>query len=85
MTVFFSKLVFSLTIPTKYRFTQIDSSTISGKLEFVHLYSDVTSVSSVFKSDKIIKKSDNFRIKYLSYSKSVIFLFFLFILGKHVN
>ena len=34
----------------------------------VHLYSDVTSVNSVFVSDKIVNNSDNFRIKCLSYS-----------------
>ena len=42
---------------------QIDSSTIDGNVEFVtlsvQLYSDVTSVNSVFVSDKIINNSDN--------------------------
>ena len=35
----------------------------------VQLYSDVTSVNSVFVSDQIINDSDSFRIKCLSYSK----------------
>ena len=47
---------------------QIDSSTIDGNVEFVHshiqLYSYVTSVNSVFASDKIINNSDNFKIKH---------------------
>ena len=43
----------------------------------VQLYSDVTSVNSVFPSDKIIHNSDNFRIKCLSYSKKSTILFFL--------
>ena len=45
----------------------------------VQLYSDVTSVSSVFVSYKImINNSDNFRIKCLSYSKIDAILFVLF-------
>ena len=57
----------------------------------VQLYSDVTSVSSVFVSDKIINNIDNFRIKCLSYKEinCVFFSFrfntFLSNLGKHVN
>ena len=54
------------------RHTQIDSSTINGNVEFVHLvqlYFHVTSVNSVFVSDKIINNYDNFRIKSLSYSE----------------
>ena len=49
---------------------QIDSSTIDGNVELlsVQLYSDVTSVDSVFVSDKNVNNSDNFRIKCLSYS-----------------
>ena len=35
----------------------------------VQLYSVVTSVNSVFVSDKIINNNDNFRIKCFSYSK----------------
>ena len=49
---------------------QIGSSTIDGKVEFVHsiqLYSDVTTVNSVLMSNKLINNSDNFRIKCLSY------------------
>ena len=38
-------------------------------MRFDALYSDVTSVNSVFVSDKMINNSDNFRIKWLSYSK----------------
>ena len=57
------------------------------------LYSDVTSVNSVFASDKIINNIDNFGIKCLSYNKinailcvlCFLFLNFLFNLGKHVN
>ena len=54
--------------------SQIDSSTIDGNVEFVHsqynhVNSDVTSVNSVFVSDKIINNSDNFRIKSLSSAK----------------
>ena len=50
---------------------QIDSSTIDGNVEFVCTLSRqfVTSVNSVFVSDKIINNSDNFRIKCFSYSK----------------
>ena len=49
---------------------QIDSSTIGGNVEFAHSqYSDVTSVNSVFVSDKTINYSDYFRIKCLFYSK----------------
>ena len=51
---------------------QIDSSTIDGNgicILSVQLYSVVTSVKSVFVSDKIINNSDNFRIKCFSYSK----------------
>ena len=54
------------------RSTQIDSSTIDGNVEFVHLvqlYFHVTSVNSVFVSDKVINNYDNFRIKSLSYSE----------------
>ena len=59
----------------------------------VQLYSDVTIVNSVFVSDKIIKNSDYFIIKCLSYIKIsaikciLYFLFytFLFNLEKHVN
>ena len=40
----------------------------------VQLYSDVTSVNLVFVSDKIIKNSDNFKIKCLSYSKKFNFM-----------
>ena len=46
------------------------------------LYSDVTSVNSVFVCDKVINNSDNFRIKCLSHSKiSAIkcILYFLFL------
>ena len=44
----------------------------------VQLYSYVTSVNSVFVSDKIINNIDNFLIKCLSYSKiSAIYLLFL--------
>ena len=81
------------------RNTQIDFSTIDGNVEFahsVHLYSDVTSVNSVFVSDKTINNSENLRIKFLSYSKIsanlFIYLFFivcfyilLFNIRKHVN
>ena len=57
------------------------------------MYSYVTSVNSVFVSDKIINESDSFRIKRLSYNKisaivcvpDFLFLHFLFNLGKHVN
>ena len=45
----------------------------------VQLFSDFTSVNSVFVSDKIIYNSDNFRIKCLFFSKiSAIFFFFIF-------
>ena len=58
----------------------------------VELYSDVTSVDSVFVTDKIINSSD-FRKKCLSYSKisatlcvlNFCFYTFLFNLGEHVN
>ena len=75
-------------------YRQIDSSTIDGNVEFVHSQyscnSDVTSVNSVFVSDKIINNSDYFRIKCLSCSKvssiwCVLFFClytFLFNLGK---
>ena len=55
----------------------------------VQLYSYVTSVNSVFVSDKIINKIDNFLIKCLSYSKisAIIFCFYtcLFNLEKYAN
>ena len=57
----------------KLRWSQIDSRTIDGKVEFVHSqYSCIlTSQVSIqfYVSDKIINNSDNFRIKCLSYSK----------------
>ena len=54
------------------------------------LYSVVTSVNSVFVSDKIINNSDNFRIKVLflrKISAILCFFYFLFLfnLRKHVN
>ena len=45
----------------------------------VQLYSDVTSVNSVFVSDKIIYNSDNFLLKCLSYSKTSNFMCFYFL------
>ena len=48
---------------------QIDFSTVDGNVEFVQLYSDVTSFNSAFVSDKINNNSDNFRIKCLSFYK----------------
>jgi len=71
---------------------QIDSNTIDGNVEFVQfvqLYSYVTSVNSVFVSDKIINDSDNFRIKCLSYSKirailSVLYFLFLHFLWENL-
>ena len=64
---------------------QKDSSTIDGNVELlsVQLYSDVTSVNSVFVSDKIINNSDNFRIKCLSYSKISAILCVLYFLFLH--
>ena len=63
---------------------QIDSSTIDGNVEFltlsVQLYSDVTSVNSVFVSDKIINNSDNIRIKCLSFNNPSFSVFTLFYL-----
>ena len=77
---------------------QIDSSKIDGNVEFVHsqysciLSSQLTSVNSVFASDKIINNRDHFRIKCLSHSKisailCVLFFVFtlLFYLEKLVN
>ena len=72
-----------------FSFSFQDSSTIDCNVEFVQLYSDVTSVISVVVSDKIINNSDNFR----SYSKTsamlcilyFLFLHFLFNIKKHFN
>ena len=71
--------------------------TIDGNVEFVHsqyicILSSQVSIQ-FFLSDKIIKNSDNFRIKCLSYSKIrailcvifSVFYTFLFNIGKHVN
>ena len=81
----------------KCALNQIDSSTIDGNVEFVHshvqLFSDVTSINSVFKFDKIVNNIDNFRSKCIFNSKiSVIlcilyFVFTQFLLNllKHVN
>ena len=66
----------------KSQFKQIDSSTKDGTVEFVHsvqLYSDVTSVNSVFVSDKIINNCDNFRIKCLTYRKTSVEFYVFFI------
>ena len=62
---------------------QIDSSTIDGNVELVQLYYDVTSVKSVFVSDKIKNKSDNFRIKCVSYSKINAILCVIYFLFLH--
>ena len=66
---------------------QIDSSTIDGNVEFVtlsvQLYSDVTSVNSVFVSDKIINNSDNFIIKRLSYNEKGAILRLIYFLFLH--
>ena len=57
----------------RWRATLINSSTYRWQRRIcalsVQLYSDVTSVNLVFVSDKIIKNSDNFKIKCLSYGK----------------
>ena len=47
------------------------------------LYSDVTSVNSVFVFDKIINNSDNFRIKCLSYNSEISLIFCLYFLIEH--
>jgi len=49
----------------------------------VQLYSDVTSVNSVFVPDKIINNSDKFEIKCLSYSKISVILCVLYFLFLH--
>jgi len=71
----------------RYSNSQIDSSTINGNVEFVQsqykLYSDVTSVNSVFVSDKIINHSDAFRIKCLSYGEISTILCVLYFLYLH--
>ena len=51
----------------------------------VQLFSDFTSVNSVFVSDKIIYNSDNFRIKCLFYSKISAILCVLYFLFLHLN
>jgi len=47
----------------------------------VQLYSVVTSVNSVFVSDKMINNSDHFRIKCFSYSKisAILYIFLVFV------
>ena len=71
----------------RYSNSQIDSSTINGNVEFVQsqykLYSDVTSVNSVFVSDTIISHSDDFRIKCLSYGEISAILCVLYFLYLH--
>ena len=53
--------------------------TIDGNVEFVH----VTSVNSVFVSDKIVNKNDDLRIKFLSHSKISAVLYVIYFLFLH--
>ena len=65
---------------------QIDSSTIYGNVKFVHsqyscILTSHLSIQVFF--NKIIKKIDNFRIKFLSYSKITAILCVLYFLFLH--
>ena len=62
---------------------QIYSSTTDDNVKFLQLYSDVTSVNSVFVPDKNINNSDNVRIKCLFYSKISAILCVLYFLFLH--
>ena len=54
----------------KVRWIQIDSSTIVHRIctLSVQLFSDVTSVNSVFVVEKIVSNNDNFKIKCFPYT-----------------
>jgi len=68
--------------PNRFLYNRWQRRMCTLYIHTVQLYSDVTSVNSVFVSDKMINNSDNFRVKWLSYSKISAILcvpYFLFL------